>query len=56
LGKQTKQNYRTIANLPPQLWREIKSRAAMEGKYVYQWMNEAILEKLDKEVLNKKEE
>jgi len=47
--KQNKQNYRTIANLPLELWREIKSRAAREGKYVYQWINEAIMEKLEKD-------
>lgn len=50
-------NYRTIAGgVSSELWRMVKAKAAMEGKYVYQWVNEAIMEKLDKETLNKKEE
>jgi len=42
-----------IRGLDPELYKQAKARAALEGKTLGQWINEAIREKLAKQ--NKKE-
>jgi len=44
-----KKRYRTIADLPEDLWRAVKLKACKEGRYVYEIVTEAIREKLDRE-------
>ena len=37
-----------IRGLDPELYRQAKAQAALEGKTIGQWLNEAIREKLEK--------
>ncbi len=44
---------KTVRELDPELWKQARAQAILEGKTLGQWMNEAIRERLERK--NKRE-